>query len=96
MGPKGENPGGCPVLISAGRLQIYAESSTFFFQYDIRNGCTQEPMSQQGLQGSYEQDGRRLTFIIARTDGETFRHGGSVSASSIVFRSVDEVLEFAR
>lgn len=96
MPPKGQNPGGCPVLVTEGRLEINAELSTFWFQYDLRNGCTQELMSQLGLQGTYEQQGRKFTFIVTRSDGAVFRHDGSVSASSIVFQAEDEVLEFSR
>ena len=74
--PKGENPGGCPILITAGRLSIDAVQGTFNYSYDIRNGCTQELMSQPGLQGSFEQHEGQLTFTVTRSDGITYHIRG--------------------
>lgn len=94
--PKGQNPGGCPILITAGRLSIHAVQGTFNYSYDIRNGCTQELMSQPGLQGSFEQHEGQLTFTVTRSDGITFHHQGSLTDSSLTFESDDEVLRFTR
>lgn len=94
--PKGTNPGGCPILITGGRISIVAETRTFSYSYDIRNGCTNELMSQPGLQGVYEGTGGELTFIVTRADGQVFRHAGTLSSSRIVLDSGDERLTFRR
>lgn len=96
MPPKGENPGGCPILITAGALDINTAQSSFSYYYEIHNGCTQELMSRPGLFGSYVQEGRSITFTVTRTDGVVALYTGSVTHSSVTFRSDDEVLEFTR
>jgi hypothetical protein len=96
MPPKGENPGGCPVLIAEGALDINIAQGSFSYYYEIRNGCTQEVMSRPGLFGSFVQEGRNITFTVTRTDGIVTHYPGSVSNSSVTFRSDDEVLVFTR
>lgn len=96
MPPKGENPGGCPILITTGALDINTTQGSFSYFYEIHNGCTQELMSRPGLFGSYVQDGRTITFTVTRTDGIVTHYTGSVTNSSVTFRSDDEVLEFRR
>jgi hypothetical protein len=96
MPPKGENPGGCPILITTGALDINTTQDSFSYFYEIHNGCTQELMSRPGLFGSYVQDGRTITFTVTRTDGIVTHYTGSVTNSSVTFRSDDEVLEFTR
>jgi len=94
--PKGENPGGCSILITAGALDISLTQSSFSYYYEIHNGCTQELMSRPGLFGSYVQDGRNITFTVTRTDGVVTHYPGSVTNTTVIFRSDDEVLEFTR
>jgi hypothetical protein len=94
LGPKGSGSSSCHFFITGGRLSI-SNPNSFSYTYDIRNGCTQALMSQPGLQGTYEQRGSEITFTVTRVDGMITTYGGLVSQSRIVFRSPDEVLEFA-
>lgn len=96
MPPKGENPGGCPILIAEGALDINATQHSFSYYYEIRNGCTQEVMSRPGLFGAFVQDGRNITFTVTRSDGIVTLYDGSVTNTSVTFRTNDEVLVFSR
>lgn len=93
---KGANPDGCALRIVAGRLTLEASVKTFFYSYDIHNGCSNEFMSRPSLQGSYEQSGRELVLVVRSADGVEFRHSGSLRGSKIVFEVGDETLEFVR
>lgn len=94
--PNGNQPSGCPILITDGRLTINKAARMYAFSYSIRNGCTMEFMSQLGLQGTYELDGSRLTFRVAGVDGEVFENAGTLTSKYIIFATEDEVLHFAR
>lgn len=96
MPPKGQNPGGCPVLITEGSIVIDASLKRFSFWYQIRNGCTQEAMSQPSVYGSYLQAGSDITYTVTGADGLTWHYHGSVSNTSVTFESPNEALEFRR
>jgi|SRR5687767_5446925 len=94
--PKGNSSGGCPVSIAQGRLSIFADAGTFALTYDYQNGCTQELMSQVGVQGKYIADGANLTFIVTRTDGVRIESRGHLTSSTISYENEGLVLLFER
>lgn len=96
MPPKGNDPGGCSIVITQGALDINAVQRSFSYYYELHNGCTQELLSKPGLFGTYVQDGRHITFTVTRTDGIVTQYDGTVTNTSVTFRTDDEVLVFSR
>jgi hypothetical protein len=96
VAPKGPDPSQCHIFVTDGSLHIDASRATFAYEYEARNGCTQESLSEIGLSGTYRQYAQFLVFRVLRVDGQvTF--GGKVSGSSIRMDvGPGEALEFSR
>lgn len=93
--PKGQNPGGCHILVTSGSLIVSVESGTFSYSYEVQNACDRSVLSRPGAQGRFEADGNTLTFVLQRVDGE-LRFRGVIGRGTIEVRLDDETLTFAR
>lgn len=94
--PKGSGSSGCSMVITQGALDINTVQRSFSYYYEVYNDCTQSLLSKPGLFGTYVQEGRNITYTVTRTDGIVTHYDGTVTNTSVTFRTDDEVLVFSR